>query len=517
MEILTVEQMQMAERVAMQNGISQQKLMERAGTAATNIICQQETDKNKSVAVLCGSGNNGGDALVIARQLLQQGYTVRVYLTLGIPQTELARIMLKEFLDMQGQVYLLNACSDKELQQLYASDIFIDGIFGIGFVGRNRLAPELRNLFEKINQQNAIIYALDIPSGMQADDGKIPDKCIIATYTISFATYKLAHTLAKTRTFLGKIFVVNIGIDSEIIDRLAEPVYAFTEQEFFAQLQPRALHSYKGTYGKLFCYCGSVSMMGAALISARAAYRTGVGLVYVATPEQMATTVFQQIPEAIHIPLLQNFNHNDYAFNYRRIFNNIDTMSAMLIGCGLTLDVATTKMVETLILKSQQPMVLDAAALNVIAQNPQLLQQRIAKEVIITPHYGEMARLINKSIKYVILHKVKVALEFATKYQVVVVLKGETTLIALPEGKIYLNTSGNPGLAKAGSGDALAGTIAAFLAQGKTATDAAKLGVYLHGKAADITVKETGEYAMLISDVIENYGQVLSLQNIAEK
>lgn len=507
MEILTTAQMRAIEELTSRDGISMQQLMEQAGHAIFQAFIKCEQDKKQKIAILCGAGNNGGDALVVASLLQNRGYNVAVYLVLGVPKSVLARQMLKEYLDHSGRVYNLETCSLAQLKLAFNSDVFIDGVFGTSFSGQ--LTKCISKLFELINTKHAPVYAIDVPSGMDADTGGATANTLVATHTFSLATLKPAHIMLHARKYLGEISVLDIGIKQSLIDNMIEPVYAFTTQDFYRHIKKRKQDSYKNSHGKLLAYCGSEQMLGAALIASRAAYRAGAGMVYTAIPKNLQTAMFVKLPEAIVVPLTAHYNRQDFNHNYKLLMEKSKEMQAMLIGCGLHTDRYTKQTVKELIKNNDGPMILDATALGIIAEDVRVLKEAKSKQIILTPHYGEMAKLLNKSINYVKENKLIITRAYAEYYQVTVVLKGEQTIVATPDGLVYLHLVGNQGLAKAGSGDGLAGTIAAFVAQGYPLDLAANMGVYLHGRAADVTVQTTGVYAMLITDVIENYQMVL--------
>ena len=482
-------------------------LMRQAGQAIFTAFTRENFDKTKKIIVLCGAGNNGGDGLLVARLLKQAQYQVEAHLVFGVPTSKLGRIMLKEYLDVKGKIINAENKDVEAYKKLLDADIYIDGIFGIGFKGE--LPENMNSIFEHINTQDVDVYAIDIPSGIEADTGKIATLALQATHTFVIAAYKPAHVSKKIQGYIGELELLDIGIAPDIIASLSEGIYLYTEKRFYEQLKPRSLDSYKGTHGKLLNICGHETMMGAAIIAARAALRAGVGMVYSAVPQQMSQVMFMSVPEAIVVPQAETTNRKEQRQAFEYIQAKIQRMDATLIGCGLDDGIQTLHTIQDIIKNANKALILDATALIAVAAELDFLAHQPHPAHIISPHFGEMARILDIPVHYVKKHQLALAKYVAVKYNLFVVLKGSQTIVATPTGQIFLHMTGNPGLAKAGSGDGLAGTIAAFLAQGYEAVTAANMGVFLHGMAADITAVTHGEYAMLISDVIENYGVVL--------
>lgn len=504
MYVLTCVQMKEAERLSVEGGLSYQGLMENAGISVFHSIYHREGDLlGKKAVVLCGSGNNGGDGFVVSRLLNEAGVDVQTVLVDGVPRSDEATSMY-EIIYAKGQTIFWIDEDPAELNRcLLETDIIVDAIYGTGFHGA--LPDKLNLLVQMSNMSNANVYSVDIPSGMEGDSGIVRGRCFEATVTVALGALKPAHIFEHETRFLGQVELGDIGIYLEYYTQLGAATFLVDSDMAYAPLTKRPLNANKGMFGRLFMLCGSHGMVGAATLVARAAYRSGAGLVCAALPESEFPAFYSHLVEAVTVPLPEN--GEGLRLTHSMIAEELDRSTAGVIGSGLGLSADAEEWVSECITKSRHPLVIDGDALTIVSKNLRLLENRAA-DLVLTPHPGEMGRLIGQSAAYVNDHRADVAKVFAQNYNITLVLKGAKTIIADPLGNVYINPTGNPGLSKAGSGDLLAGTIGGLLAQGYTPLQSAVSGTYLHGLAADYTADRLSQYSMMASDVLDDYARV---------
>lgn len=468
------------ESVVSDGAFSFRDLMSLAGKKAAEIICEKISPAGKRIAVICGNGNNGGDGFCIADYLYGHGADVTVVTPLGAPLTPDATYYYNKLIFIK-KTDVFDPQSD--------FDIIIDAIFGIGF---NRApTPEMSELFDSINSHSAYKIAVDIPSGVDCDNGRVYTSAVKADLTVTFIALKPCFLLPDGSDYCGEVIVADIGV---------KPIdYSFltTEKPIFPK---RRHNSHKGTYGTALIACGSYGMAGAAILCTKAALRSGLGIAKCLVCEGIYPAFTASIPEAVCIPTKQSEN-GTLIGDEIDITHLTENCKAVLFGCG----VGNGKDIENLlekILMTDLPTVIDADGINALSQSIDILKKS-KTPLILTPHPGEMARLCGITVSEVESDRVSVAKSFAQEYGCVLVLKGANTIIASPDGELVFNITGNPGMATGGSGDVLSGIIVSLLAQGFSCKDAAKAAVYLHGEAADKAVKMRSERALLPSDIIE--------------
>ena len=499
MKILTVEQMKTEERLSDEMGVTYQRLMENAGCAAAAFIRKTLTNvAGRNFMIFCGSGNNGGDGLVVARKLFEEGANVIVVLCGGIPRSDEAKYMYNCVI--QAGITMLDFELDRKKvdEFLCGADIIIDALFGTGFSGEFRAPYD--EIVEMINSDIAVKISLDIPSGVNAETGLCAKNSVRANFTVAFEAAKPGHLLLPGKEFCGKTEVVDIGIPHEVRAQVAQNCFLTSEEMVFSSIRKRPRFSNKGTFGKLLCITGSSNFPGASVLSALGAMKSGAGITTVATTEKVISMIAGRIPEATFLPLPENPDGTISAEAKEKILPFLENVDAVLIGCGLGRGKDIGEIVEFVLENANCTVVIDADGLNCISGNPEVIKK--AKQIpIITPHMGEMARLCGVSIPETVEKRIEIASKTAKEFDAIVVLKDSTTVIAEPGGDVYFNSTGNPGLSKGGSGDCLAGMIASFAAQCYIETSCAVCGVYLHGLAADNAAKELSEYGMLPSDI----------------
>jgi len=478
MKILTAEQIRACEETAVKNGISLSELMLRAGTAAANEIINRYDVANKNVLIVCGNGNNGGDGFVMAPVLCAAGANVSVLLACGYPKTEIA----VEHFEKMGSINILSDFRDD-------FDIIVDALFGIGLT--RGVEGALGELIDRINLSVATKISVDVPSGVSAN-GVVCGKAVRAQLTLTMIAAKPCFFLPPASEYCGEVVVLDIGAE--------------VSEYSFLTITPtpvvkRAKNSHKGTFGKALMLCGSYGMCGAQILSAKAALRTGVGIAHCVVCDKNYTAFCTAVPEAVVFPVPTSQN-GACVIEGGRIAALQKISDAMLIGPGLGLSEESKNAVKAALSYSSIPTVLDADGINAVCDDIELLR-KIKAPLIITPHPGEMARLCKTSVAAIEADRVGFASRFAETNSCIVVLKGANTIVASPDGRIFFNTTGNPGLATGGSGDVLAGIMVSLLAQGIPPLTAAKDAVYMHGAAADRLKLKLGERFMLPSDVIE--------------
>lgn len=480
-------------------------LMENAGLRVVNSIREHFRDRiaNRRVLIFCGKGNNGGDGLVIARHLLNQDAEVKVFL-LARPEDLRgdARTNLEIFRKMGGRIYPL--LGESHLQRvdialLYA-DLVVDAIYGTGFKGTaTGLAAAVINM---INKAHRDVVAVDLPSGLEADSGRVFGPCIQATWTVTFALPKLGLAVEPGAGYAGRLEIVDIGIPQKLINSQKFKLNLLTAERCRSYLPYREAGGHKGLYGRVLAVGGSPGLTGAIVMTATAALRAGAGLVTAAVPQGVHDILAMKTMEVMTFPLPATAGGSLSGEALEPILNQLADSDVLAIGPGLSRDGATIEMVRELLPRLKVATVVDADALNALVGTTELLTASHAP-LVLTPHPGEMARLLGTTAAKIQENRLETARNCARDWQAVVVLKGARTVIAWPEGQVYINPTGNSGMATAGSGDVLTGIIAGLMAQGLQPGIAAVLAVYLHGAAGDEALRLKGRYALLAGDLLD--------------
>jgi len=497
--VLTSQAQREVDRSAEAAGASSEVLMESAGRSAAEVILERADFKRPLVVV--GRGGNGGDALVVARHLFESGADVTA-LALCRPEdlsppTALMARRLEEV--APGRLRFLAKDLGPLEELLPECDGVIDGLFGSGLdrplAGRDAEAAAL------INEAGRETVSLDLPSGLPSDQGTLLGEAVEADLTIAIEFLKPAHLLFPARSFCGEIAVARVAYPAEVLERLVPLARVLTQTGAAALLPTRRPDGHKGTFGHVLVVAGSRGMSGAAILCARGALRVGAGLVTIACPASIQPIVATALPEALTLGLPEEAGGvGSGAADALR--PALEAASVLAIGPGLGRSQAASELVGAILERSNVPLVLDADALFALASHRDWLK-RAAGRAVLTPHPGEMARLVDRSIDEIDAHRIETARRFAQEHGVVLLLKGRPTAIGLPDGEVFLNETGNTGLAKGGSGDVLAGLIAGLLANGASPADAAALGAYVHGATADLLAREIPERSMLPSDLVE--------------
>jgi len=510
MRILNSAQMRDADRRTIDEvGIPAIVLMENAGRQVVAAMEATFEDlAEMSVAVLCGRGNNGGDGFVVARTLLQRGVDVSVFVVGALADIRgEARINL-EILGHLGQTIVEIADSqawELHFSEISQSDVIVDALFGTGL--KSPLEGMLETVVADVNASGLPVVAVDLPSGMSADTHELIGDCIDATVTITLGAPKIPLVLPPAELHAGDIVIADIGIPSEVIDSVDGPrTELLTRAHIRSLIQPRSADSHKGDYGHVLVVGGSLGRSGAAHLTAMGALKSGAGLVTVATPASCQAIVASMAAEYMTIPLREGNRGLDLSDLDALLERAFDVIA---IGPGLGTAPDTIAFVRAALERAGGPLVLDADALNAFADEPGRLTGSEGRDVIITPHPGEFARLAGVPTAEVQANRVELARSFAASHHVYVILKGHRTVIATPDEQVFINPTGNPGMASGGMGDVLTGIVAGWLGQLLDAEAACTLGVYLHGTAGDLAEASEGEVALTASDVLAHLGDAV--------
>ena len=486
MKLFTAWQMQHWDAYTIQHQqISSLDLMERASGACTDWIINNGFS-GQPIKIFCGKGNNGGDGLAIARQLLQAGTYVEVYIAeFGGTGTPDFQQNLAQLRPLTTDIYYVQSAA--QFPPVNDEDIAIDALFGFGL---NRpLTGMYQLLVQHINSCAKRVICIDVPSGLFTDEPSKGNTIIKANYTLTFQSLKLCFLAAENAEYFGEVVVLPIGLEAAYEQQETATYEVISGNKIAAIYMPRKAFSHKGTYGHALLIAGNTGKMGAAVMCAKACLRSGVGLLTCAIPKEEFVVLQTTIAEA----MVTNRDETPDVSKY----------STIGMGPGLGTAEETAALVQNVIEAYQQPMLLDADALNIIAQHPEWLTE-LPQQSIITPHPKEFDRLFGDSSND--FERMQKALDASTKYAIVVVLKGHNTLVA-HNGKGYFNTTGNAGMATGGSGDALSGIITALLAQHYPPLHAALLGVYVHGLSGDLCLTEQSCESLLPTDLIDGLGR----------
>jgi len=519
MRILNAAQMREADRYTIEDiGIPSLVLMENAGRQVVAAMeAAYEARLDGRVAVLCGRGNNGGDGFVVARTLLQRGVDAAVFVIGSVTDI---RGDARTNLDILGRLGVtVVEIGDEQTWELHFSEIsqctlIVDAIFGTGL--KSALGGMMETVVADVNASGIPIVSIDLPSGLSADTPHVIGDCIDASMTVTLAAPKLPLVLPPGEAHAGDVVIADIGIPSDVLDGLEGPrIELLTPEQLRPLVEPRAPESHKGDFGRVTIVAGSRGKTGAAHLAAAGALRSGAGLVTVATPASCLAVVASMAPEYMTEALAEAKNGCVAGAAIEAVL----ALQQDVIACGPGLGRGSTvaEFVRALVDGATVPLVLDADALTVLADDPARLAGREDRDVIITPHPGEMARLVGSSVEEVQANRIEVAANFAATRRVYVVLKGHRTIVATPEGHIFINPTGNAGLATGGTGDVLTGMIAAWLAQLLDAEAACRLAVFLHGAAGDLAEAAEGQVGMTATDVIARLGEALNRLTSTEK
>lgn len=495
MKIFSKEQIYEGDQLtAKKQNITSTELMERAGMQIFNWLHIRMQGAQVPIHVFCGIGNNGGDGLVIARHLFTHGYNVHTYIVNYSDKRSDDFLANYDRIKQTTKSWPMMINGEPDFPEIHKDDIIVDAIFGIGL---NRPASEwVKSLFVHLRKSQAFTLSVDIPSGVYTDKAPEDENGVVwANYTLSFQSPKLIFFLPETSKFSIQWEVLDIGIDREFLFKTETAAQLIGKHEVLPIYKPREKYAHKGDYGHSLIIGGSYGKIGSVTLTSRAVLSIGAGLVTAFIPKCGYLILQSAFPEAMVIT-----DQNEAYIS--KIDFDIEP-SVIGIGIGLGTNKATAKALEVFLSGNKVPLVIDADGLNILAQNKSLLKQ-LPKHTVLTPHPKELERLIGTWKDD--FDKLKKAKAFAKKYDCIIVIKGANTITVF-DNKLYVNTTGNPGMATAGSGDVLTGIITGLISQGYPALHATIFGVYLHGKAADIAIEDVGYQSLIASYIIEALGE----------
>jgi hydroxyethylthiazole kinase-like uncharacterized protein yjeF len=510
MKIATARQMAELDRVTIHTyGIPALVLMENAGRSCTDRIFRILEEKvgapqEASVAVVCGKGNNGGDGMVIARHLHNRGVYVEVFLlaeTSELSADAKTQHDILRRMDVEIRVVRDTEGIDDLRTYLEEVHLCVDAILGTGI--SSPLAGTIRDVVEVINLSMSTVFAVDLPSGIDATTGRILGEAIRADYTGTFGLLKLGHVLLPGSIHCGDTEIYDIGIPSRAVFDAEIKTEALDEQIVKSMLSVRPPDFHKGDAGRVFIVGGSPGLTGAPCLAGLAALRMGAGLITVVTPASLRPIVESKLMEVMCAGIKDDGGGYFTPAMIPELLEVVSKADVLVIGPGMGANGSMPQFLKELLPKIKVPFLLDADALNALGGQASLLQSAGAP-CIVTPHPGEMSRLTRESIEAIEAARLDSARHLAEEERVTVILKGARTVVATPKGDIFINTTGNPYMASGGMGDALAGMVAALASQGLSPTDAACAGVFLHGMSADLLVREHPMTPVTATDVIGN-------------
>jgi hydroxyethylthiazole kinase-like uncharacterized protein yjeF len=509
-KVATAVQMRALDREAIEGyGIPGIVLMENAALGVVGAVEEKYgSPRGKSILIFCGKGNNGGDGFAVARHLSNRGAEVMVVL-LGDPKRVQGDAATNLGICERMQIPLRPVSTSRQLSALSArikgADLIVDAILGTGIV------PPVRGLIEqavrRINRSGKPVVAVDLPTGLNADSSERVGEVVQADLTVTFGLPKIPLVQYPSLNAAGEIRVVDISLPANLVGR-ADISLETIGPEVLRLLPKRRPEAHKGDAGKVLIVAGSKGMPGAAVMTSLACLRIGTGLVYAALPSSVRAIFLKRLMEGIVIPLDERERDVLSPASLPGLLRAAKGKRAVALGPGIGLDPETGKMIRSFIPKIRIPLVLDADGISQVSSDPGILRSS-KTPLILTPHPGEMARLTGASKKDLTSRRVDVARAFATDFKVILVLKGAGTVIAAPDGRCWINTSGNPGMATAGTGDVLTGMITGLIAQGMKPLPAAQVGVYLHGLCGDLAAKRQGERSLIAGDLIREIPNAL--------
>ncbi len=500
-KVFSVDKIRLADQFTIENEpIKSIDLMERAATACVKWIHAKLLGKN-SFNIFCGPGNNGGDGLAIARLLAEQKQKVSVFILASEHYSTEFQINL-ERLGILKKVSVQRITSESEFPVLVSDQILIDALFGSGL--KRPLHGLVAQLVNHLNNTGCLKLAIDIPSGLFSDKSTKGYERFQADYTLSFQFPKLAFFMPENDPFVGEWQILDIGLNQNYIQK-ADTSFYFLESRSMAEwIRPRTKFAHKGSYGHGLLIAGSQGKMGAALLAGKAALRSGAGLITVHIPKSGMSIIPCAVPE-----LMASLDEHESFFSK---IPNLSNYSAIAIGPGLGSAKQTQSAVKLIIQESKIPIIVDADALNILSENKTWLHF-LPSNSIFTPHVKEFERLAGKAEND--FDRLDKQMAFSKKYQIFVILKGAHTSISTPDGKVFFNSTGNPGMATGGSGDVLTGILLGLRAQNYSALQTCLLGVFLHGLAGDFAAENKGQASLIASDIVESMpAAFFSLSNI---
>ena len=517
MKLATAAQMRELDRKAIEErGIPSIDLMENAAKGVAKAAMELAGGRfRRKAAVFCGSGNNGGDGIAAARLLFLRGVKVRAFLVGSYEKlTADAMEMTRRLSDCGVELETFDPADAGQRAWVTECDVIVDAMLGVGL--SREILPEsvIGQAVSLINRAGVPVAAADIASGVDADSGRILGMAVNADVTVTFSLGKIGQFAGEGKLRSGAVRVIPIGIPEDLVQAVPARVQS-AEADFIRWALPkRKADGHKGTFGKLLIVGGSVGFTGAPWLTAEGAVRSGCGLVYLGVPESIWAVEAVKCVSAMPFPMPEVVKNNENKGLCSKsalqiIREKMRGCDVLAMGPGLGRGPETEQLVRNVLRETEEPVVLDADGINALAGHMDVLSARRGRVTVLTPHDGEFARMLGRPVREIVAgDRVAMAAEFARSYGCVLVLKGHRTVTATPEGTVLVNTTGNSGLAKGGSGDILTGIIASLLCQGATAVQAASAGVWIHGRAAELAAEKLTEYAVTPAAVLDTLGEV---------
>ena len=497
MKISSVEEMRNCDATAIKKyGIADELLMENAGMASSHVIRQKFGITNHSFIVLCGIGNNGGDGLVVARQIHSIGGEVSVLL-LGDAKHFTGAAKKNYEIASKLPIRIQQITSIKSLKaEISRHDVVIDALFGTGLT-RN-IEGIYEDAIQVINSAGKTVFSIDIPSGIHGNTGKVMGTAVKADFTITFGLPKLGNILYPGYDYCGKLYVSHISF----------PLSLYTQDSLHVEinqpcrLPPRNKAGHKGSFGDVLFIAGALNYFGAPYFSALSFLKAGGGYARLASPSSMTPFIANKGSEIVFVPLKETTSFCIAFENLKTLLTLSEKLDMVVLGPGLSLNEETQELVKQLAKKIMKPLLIDGDGLTALSQDMNIVKKR-KYPTILTPHCGEMSRITGISKKEIEENKISILQLEAKKHNAMIVLKGAHSLIGYPDGRVFINMSGNSGMATAGSGDVLTGTIAAMFGLGLSLEESVRTGVFMHGFAGDLAAKENGEDGMTAQDILD--------------
>lgn len=507
MKILSAAQIREIEERADKGGISYLRLMENAGSACASVIRKRfdETDLRR-VTVVCGKGKNGGDGFVIARKLNENGYSVNVILAMGAPAADTAIEMFSRLKHTGVNIETYDEKNENQKKRIRSCDLLVDCIFGTGFKG----VPDekISGIINEMSESFAYKVSIDLPSGMYADSSKLGGAVVRADLTIAAIALKYSLVYYPSAEYAGELKTVLIGIPEEILCEY-DGGYTLSKQDISGIIPKRREDSHKGDYGKALVIAGSYEMPGAALMASSAAVECGSGIVKTAFPDKAYPVMMSNCHEKVLVPLESNRYGRISALSVHRIKTELQSCDAVLIGCGLGQDNDTFNIVKFVLENAEVPIILDADGINLMSDSIDIIKNAKAP-VIVTPHPGEAARVLKKTVCEIQENRLAAARELHELTGATVVLKGSRTAVTADGRRFYMNTTGNCGMATGGSGDVLSGMILSLVGQGISPEYASIAAVYIHGMAGDTVVQKYSKAGVTPTKIINELAKIFA-------
>lgn len=517
MRVLTPKEMAACDQDTIEAGFPEILLMEAAAYKTAEIaeemiladdLLARKEKKDLKILLMVGKGNNGGDGLAAARILKNKGYQPEIILAASPENLKAVNQKNFKLAQLTQVTYheFSQLAEDEFIKLVKNSDLMIDALLGTGIKGSLRgNIKEMISLVKAHKKVNSLVLAVDIPSGVNGRDGSLAGTVLKADQTVTMAAYKRGLLLYPGREYAGKIRVAEIGIPAETIAKNSQKIEVFEQKKAAELLPDRLSFGHKGTFGKAAVLAGSRGMTGAPLLTSKAVLSSGAGLVYLLTAAEIEQITTAQQEEVIGIPLASKDGIIS-GTALAEIIEAVKKVDLLAAGPGLSQSAGVKKIISGILTNLELPLILDADGINAVDDLKDL--KNYPGELVLTPHPGELARLIDKDIKEINENRIEIARNFAQKYQLNLVLKGATTVTAAQDGRIFLNSSGCNGMAAAGSGDVLTGMITALMAQKLKGFEAAALAVYVHGKAGESAAEQKSNFALMAGDIIDNLGTV---------